>query len=52
MSRINYNYKVMKNIAGSQITEENLNVLGEQGWKMVFCQKGADGLFDVIFIRE
>jgi len=47
-----YEYDVMKNVAGSQITDENLNAKGAQGWKLIFCQKGADGLFDVIFIRE
>jgi len=52
MSRVNYAYKVMKNVQGSQITEENLNTLGEQGWRLIILQKGADGLYDAVFIRE
>jgi len=51
MQRV-YEYKVIKNADSSQITEANLNVLGQQGWKLITLQRGADGKWDAIFMRE
>lgn len=47
-----YNYKLLKDVAHSQITEENLNAQGELGWKLIFAQVRTSGNWDAIFIRE
>ena len=50
--RRTYEYKVIKNADSSQITEANLNALEVEGWQLITLQRGADGKWDAIFLRE
>jgi len=49
MRRI-YEYKLLKDMSPSQLTEANLNALGAQGWELITFQE-FNGKFNAIFKR-
>ncbi len=52
MAFVKYQYKLLKNVPESQITEANLNMFGQEGWKLIHIQLRDNGNYDGILIRE
>lgn len=51
MTKTMYQYKLLSNVPIAQITESNLNALGNQGWKLIYLQVVGSNAYG-IFIRE
>jgi hypothetical protein len=47
---VQYDYKVLK--CGFEHTEEYLNTLGAEGWKIVGTSNGSYGLHAIFMMRE
>lgn len=46
-----YGYNIIKDMSPNDFTEEYLNQLGQEGWKLVSIQKD-NGKWNAIFIKE